>query len=243
MPYDVCLDAGHGSDTVGNKSPDGKYAEWEFARDLCNRIKDLLEYNGVSVFLTVPGDKDVTLKKRCALANNSGAKIVISIHSNAVGSSWNNTNYFMTCIVAKGGNAEKLGNIICQEFTNSFPDVKNNGNKVQNLAIVRDTTAPAVLIEHGFHTNKEWVTNVLLTDEGRQKLAKVDAQAICRYFNIEFKENNKTDTPSDWAKQAWEKAKNKIGSDGKSILDGTRPQDNVTREEISVVLDRLNLLE
>ena len=45
------------------------------------------------------------------------------------------------------------------------------------------------------------------------------------------------DAPSDWAKEAWEKA-TKL-----KVIDGTRPQGEVTREQLVVVLDRLNLLK
>jgi len=40
-------------------------------------------------------------------------------------------------------------------------------------------------------------------------------------------------TPSAWAKEAWEWAKKE------GLLDGTRPKDNLTREELAVVLKRL----
>ena len=40
-------------------------------------------------------------------------------------------------------------------------------------------------------------------------------------------------TPSSWAKEAWEWAKKE------GLLDGTRPKDNLTREEFAVVLKRL----
>ena len=44
------------------------------------------------------------------------------------------------------------------------------------------------------------------------------------------------DTPDVWAAEAWQKAKDK------GVLDGTRPRDNMTRQELAVVLDRLNLI-
>lgn len=44
------------------------------------------------------------------------------------------------------------------------------------------------------------------------------------------------DTPDAWAAEAWQKAKDK------GVLDGTRPRDNMTRQELAVVLDRLNLI-
>lgn len=42
--------------------------------------------------------------------------------------------------------------------------------------------------------------------------------------------------PAAWAADAWEQAK------AKGILDGTRPQDAVTRQELCVVLQRLKLI-
>lgn len=62
----------------------------------------------------------------------------------------------------------------------------------------------------------------------------------------EGKEDNDiadVNTPATWAKEAWEKASKKVCIDGKSIMDGTRPYENITRQEIAVVLNRLGLLD
>lgn len=253
--YDVCLDPGHGASTAGKASPDGTYREYEFNRDMCKRITAHLERSGLKVCQTVTDDSDPSLAHRCKFANDSKAKIVVSVHSNAAGNGWSSANYFLECIIAKGGNAEKLGWAIEEEFLKQFPDVKSNGVQVQNLAMVRDTDAPAVLIEHGFHTNKNWVENVLKTDEGRAKLAEADARGICKHLGVTYVEEVKDDedketnddvnmdTPATWAKEAWEKANKKIGTDGKPIMDGTRPTDNITRQEMAVVLNRLGLLD
>ena len=52
-----------------------------------------------------------------------------------------------------------------------------------------------------------------------------------------------TDKPADWAARSWEKASKKIGTDGKPVLDGTRPEDSISRQELAVVLDRLGQLD
>ena len=59
------------------------------------------------------------------------------------------------------------------------------------------------------------------------------------------KKDNMTnvDTPATWAKEACEKASKKIGTDDKPIMDGTRPADNITRQEMAVMLNRLGLLD
>ena len=55
-------------------------------------------------------------------------------------------------------------------------------------------------------------------------------------WQAEQGEDNAEYTPDKWASEAWQKAKDK------GVLDGTRPRDNMTRQELAVVLDRLNLI-
>lgn len=50
----------------------------------------------------------------------------------------------------------------------------------------------------------------------------------------EFKEGHE---PSDYAKEAWKKAMNK------GVTDGTNPKNNITREQLMVILDRLGQLD
>ncbi len=52
-----------------------------------------------------------------------------------------------------------------------------------------------------------------------------------------FREEGKTvDEAAEWAKEAWEKAKEA------GVLDGSRPGEAVTRQELAVVLERLGVL-
>lgn len=48
--------------------------------------------------------------------------------------------------------------------------------------------------------------------------------------------DNKKEKVSNWAKESWDKAVSK------KILDGTNPQNPVTREQLAVILDRLGLI-
>lgn len=51
------------------------------------------------------------------------------------------------------------------------------------------------------------------------------------------------DDPDEWAIEAWEHISAVVGRDGRPIMDGTRPRDNITRQELATVLYRLGLLE
>lgn len=45
------------------------------------------------------------------------------------------------------------------------------------------------------------------------------------------------ENPSNWAKEAWKKAERK------GVLDGTKPRDSLTRQELAVILDRVGFLD
>src|SRR5699024_3659950 len=105
--------------------------------------------------------------------------------------------------------------------------------------VLASTTAPAVLLEYGFHTNAQDLA--LLKDTAyRDKLAQATCAGICDYLGLEVKEpdqeSGQPNEPDGWAKEAWSKAT------AAGIFDGTRPRDELTRQEAAVVLDRLNLL-
>lgn len=227
VEYDVCLDAGHGVDTPGKCSPDGSYREYEFNKDVALKIKSNLERCGLKVLLTNDGtDKDTPLAERCRLANNSNAKIVVSIHSNAAGNDWSDANYWMAAVIAKGGNAEKLAKAI---ETASIPalGIKSKGVQECNYQILRDTKAPAVLIEHGFHTCKTWV-EMLKTQSFRAKIAECDAKGICNHLGVKW-----VDAP---AAKWYEKELAEAVAAG--ITDGSRPDEPATRAEVAVMVLR-----
>lgn len=183
----VCLDEGHGKSTSGKRSPDGSLLEYEFNRDVGRRLKTILEQHGVEVIETATDDTDVSLSQRCKIANNNKVDYFVSIHANAedlrVGA-WGFVNGFEVHIIGKGGKAERLANAI-QKIAPSYLGLKDRGVKVSNFQVLRDTNMPAVLIEHGFYTNKEECEK-LKNDTFRQKCAEVDAQGILTFLGINY---------------------------------------------------------
>ena len=91
----VILDNGHGRDTAGKRSPDGRLREYAYTREMARRIARDLKRQGIDVSLLVPEDTDVPLKERVERANRIYAEtgkqaILVSIHVNAAGngSTW-----------------------------------------------------------------------------------------------------------------------------------------------------------
>lgn len=231
----VCLDPGHGPDTV-NGSPDGTYKEREFAWDMGQRIKALLEAQGVSVAVTRTEDAKPSLTERAAVSNAAGADCLVSLHSNAAGNGgWYDAQGLM--IYTSAGPDYAPRNVLAMDIIDRM---KEAGVLVRSTPIVHDmgltvlvkTDAPACLIEYGFHTNRGDVA--LLKDSAyRDTLAEATAHGICDWLGVEYSEPEQPDEPAPW----YADAQNWVTSMG--IADGTRPLDNVTRAEVWVMLKRL----
>ena len=68
----VIIDNGHGEDTAGKRSPDGRLREYAYAREIAKRLQCALchELGEGHVFLLTPETNDISLKERCQRANN-----------------------------------------------------------------------------------------------------------------------------------------------------------------------------
>ena len=189
----VCLDPGHDAGNLANKSPDGTYYEHEFALNMGKRIQSILERHGVSVTMTRPDGGAVSLAERCNIANGiKDLDLFVSIHSNAAGGSgWSSASGWSAYVYKTSGNGYEAAKDILEA-------VKSAGIAVRSTPIVADpslyvlkgTVAPAVLIEHGFHTNQSDVEK-LKDSSYREKLAEAEAKGILNYLGITWKEPEK----------------------------------------------------
>ena len=235
--HTVCLDPGHGPGNV-NGSPDGTYKEWEFTWDIAQRVKPLLEAQGVGVVLTKTADNYPSLTERAETSNKAQPDCFVSIHTNAAGEGgWSSASGLE--IYTSAGPMTAQRNVLASELVNAFHaagvTLRSEPIKHEMYTVLAKTDAPACLIEYGFHTNKADV-EYLKDTKYRDKLAEATAKGICTYLNVNWK---KDEPVSDWEQErdeAWQAAKEA------GILDGTRPEDSVTRQELAVVLDRLNLI-
>ncbi len=239
--HTVCLDPGHGPGNV-NGSPDGTYKEWEFTWDMAQRVKPLLEATGVDVVLTKTADNYPSLTERANISNKAKPDCFVSIHTNAYGEGgWSSASGLE--IYTSAGPMTAQRNVLASDLVNAFHaagvTLRSEPIKHKMYTVLAKTDAPACLIEYGFHTNKT-DTEYLKDSKYRDKLAEATAKGICDWLGVAWQgetgADNAEDTPDVWAAEAWQEAKDK------GVLDGTRPRGNLTRQELAVVLDRLNLI-
>lgn len=184
----VCIDAGHAKNTAGKRSFDGTLLEYEFNRDVAKRLKHHLERHGVETMYScdINTATDIPLSSRCKAANDAKADLFISIHANAFGITWNSANGWEIFICLGSVKGQKLAEAIRKESI-ALLQLKDRGIKTNSLYVTKHTKMPAVLIEHGFYTNKIECEK-LKNSTFREKCAIADAKGILIYLGITWKD-------------------------------------------------------
>ncbi len=79
----ICIDAGHGGADLGAVGATG-VSEKDITLKVSRRLKSIVEEKlGLRVIVTRDSDKEVSLNRRAAIANNQKAQLFISIHVNS----------------------------------------------------------------------------------------------------------------------------------------------------------------
>lgn len=192
----ILIDNGHGSNTSGKCSPDGKLREYAWARDIASRLVAELKKRGLDAERIVTEETDISLRERCRRVNAICAKLgsknvmLISIHINAAKSDgrWHDASGWSGWIAP---NASQKSKILAQTLYDEASKRNLKGNRsvpscrywVGNFAIVRDTNCPAVLTENLFQDNKAEV-EFLMSERGKQEIVNLHADAIQKYISL-----------------------------------------------------------
>src|SRR5690625_2392892 len=191
----VAIDAGHGINTPGKRTPDDE-REWSFNSIVAQSIiENLKNYDGIkTVRLDDPtGKRDVPLRERTNKANNAKADILISCHHNANTGRWGNWTGTETYHYPNSTKGRELAQAVHPAVVKAY-SLRNRGIKSANFHMLRESNMPAVLIEGGFMDStidiKKLRDNKVLNRAGKNV-----ADAIARYFNLR-KKTNKTTTKS-----------------------------------------------
>ena len=191
----VLIDNGHGENTPGKRSPDGRLREWAYTREIADLVVAGLRKKGIDAERIVKEDSDVPLSERCRRANNiyrdTGKKaILVSIHCNAAGNgiSWKNAQGWSAFVSNNASlNSKRLAESLAQVAECIPVPVRKPMPQppywAQNLAICRDTNCPAVLTENFFQDSKEDV-EYLLSPEGKDTVARIHIEGILKYLGL-----------------------------------------------------------
>ena len=192
----ILIDPGHGIDTPGKRSPDGKFLEYLWNRQIADLILDRFMMMGIDASLVVTETNDISLATRVQRVNKLCSKvgasnvILLSIHSNAAGdgSKWMSAQGW-SCYTSKGETkSDVIAECLYDAFETEFADRKirkdmSDGDRdwEENFYVLQKSKCPAVLIENFFYDNRDecaW----LLKNETKERIADAIVKGIVQYI-------------------------------------------------------------
>ena len=179
--YRIVLDPGHGGIDKGTSY--GNMNEKDITLKIAKYAQSYLRSQGDVVFLTRDKDKLLSLKEIGNKANSSDADVFVSIHINSL----NDKNFKGITTLYYDVNGYQKSERIRLAKTIESQTVKNDGweskgIRRQNLAVLRYTKIPGVLVECGFITNDE-DRKKLSNEDVLKRLAKNVSDGIIEYLN------------------------------------------------------------
>ena len=171
----VCIDAGHGGKDPGAES--GGVQEKDIALTVALKVGALLK--DCEVIYTRTEDVYVGLSERALIANQAKADLFVSIHCNSVDdeSAHGMEVYHYT----HASEASKHAARAIYDKLLPVSGLRGRGVKSKDLAVLRETKMPAVLIELGFISNpndRAKLTNSAWQDDAAKAIADGIAEAL-----------------------------------------------------------------
>ena len=193
----ILIDNGHGVNTPGKRSPDGRFREYAWAREIARAIVADCKDLGYDAELLVPEEYDVCLSARCYRANcwcdRLGKRnvLLVSIHVNAAGKGdrWYNATGWSAYTCKGQTRSDKLadclykqaglwltGHRLRMDYSDGDPDIESD------FAILKKTACPAVLTENGFQDCEESL-QFLESNEGKEAIIGLHVDGILDFIS------------------------------------------------------------
>ena len=194
--FKVAVDAGHGSETPGKRTPDNYREHWINVAT-ASHCEEALKRSGIDVLrvawddTNAKDDEDTPLSTRQKLIKANNCIVSVSFHANAAADpGWSSASGVETLISNKyPGDSKRLADIVQSYLVQGTPQ-KNRGVKTQSLAMCNCNALgvkAAILCEIGFMTNKA-EADLMKTDKFCKEQGEQAAHGICDYLGIKFNE-------------------------------------------------------
>ena len=174
----IVIDPGHGGKDPGACA--GGVREKDIALDVAKKIRAHLQAVGYGVILTRETDVFVELRDRARMANAAKADLYVSIHCNSVRDNARATGMEVYHYTHASEASKRAARVIYDKLL-PVCGLRGRGVKSQDLAVLRETAMPAVLVELGFISNpsdRAKLTNFAWQDDAAQAIADGIVEAL-----------------------------------------------------------------
>lgn len=190
MTFVAVGDAGHAGYgvTPGKRTPDGEY-EWNFNDKVLRAFeKEINKYEGVKFVRSddPTGRTDVSLGQRVRTSDNADADVFISFHHNANTGKWGTWTGTETYVYTTNPTkARKLAEAVHPEYVKAM-GLRDRGIKLGNFQVIRETNAPAILLEGGYMDSTIDIEK-LRNDKVLEAAGIAVAKGVAKYAGLKLK--------------------------------------------------------
>ena len=257
----IFIDAGHGGQDPGAVA--NGLRESEIVLDVSRRLAEILRNLRIEVMLSRDIDVSLSVNQRWQMANSWGATHFISVHVNAGGGTG-----VETIIPTQSPNNSSRNLAENRRFASIMSNTlgsrlglrvrRDNGVMLESetghgtLGVLRHTAMLAVLVELAFIDSPAANPDVNILRSRRAEMAQSLAEGLLSFLGMATTTPQQPQQPeppvmpqtppppvmpqepvvAEWARVAWDWAMQN------GLMDGTRPTNNVTRQEIATLLHR-----
>lgn len=175
----ILLDPGHGGEDWGATNNDVK--EKDLSLDIVNRVAQILNRAGLSLYFTRQDDTSINEKERAQIIRNLRADLLVSVHIN---SSVQSMLAGVEAYFYASWQGQRLAGELISEVVTETKAV-NRGVKEGAFYLLRHSFSPAALISCGFLTNLGEFTK-LNSSKYREKIAVGLYRGIRAYLETQF---------------------------------------------------------
>jgi N-acetylmuramoyl-L-alanine amidase len=192
----ILIDNGHGLNTPGKRSPDGKFLEATYTREIARRIVAELLDRGYDAELLVPENEDISLSERISRVNahcqalGKSNVILVSIHVNAAGngSKWMNATGWSVYTCKGQTESDRLAECLYEAAMKNFPGRNirtdfsdGDSDWEEGFYILKHSLCAAVLTEN-FYMDSRADLEYLLSSAGKQAVVDTHVQGIVKWL-------------------------------------------------------------
>jgi N-acetylmuramoyl-L-alanine amidase len=185
----VFIGVGHGGSDPGAVANNTK--EKDLNLSIALACRDLLVKHGVSVKMSRTKDENDTLSEEIRECNAFAPDLAVDIHNNAGGGDGAEAFYHYG-----GGKSKSLAENILSEIVKVGQNsrgakIRKNSNGKDYYGFIRETSAPAVIVECAFVDNASDL-KILATEGKRKSMGEAIAKGILKTLGIEIQAERAT---------------------------------------------------
>lgn len=183
----IVLDAGHGYNTAGKRTPDG-IREWTMNDSVAKKVASALSgYQNVEVVRVddPTGKTDISLTDRMNKVKTINPDLFVSIHHNANTSNWGDWTGVEAYAHPSAPTLDKDLSKKFAERVSKKTGLKNRGAKLADFQVLRQcpVKTPGVLVEGGFMDSRT-DHPVITSSKGQQAYADAVVEIIVEHFKL-----------------------------------------------------------